>query len=123
MVLAHQSERLVIILVAAVLLACTQCTTAASNQHLICKSVNDIFAEADSAAKHGINGTIPSNVVQGRPGKIGPAGPRGFPGPRGLKGDEGYVNYSNISKIVERKVCEGITEIAALSLSYSIAEE
>lgn len=94
-------------MISAVVFCLTMASTAASNHHLICKSVNDVFADSedDHAAKG--NGTTLRTGAQGRPGKVGPVGPRGLPGARGLKGEAGTVDYNNISEIVERKVCEG----------------
>lgn len=88
-------------------------TTMATNQHLICKSVNEVFSDG-VGGNYGVrNDTQQRNVVQGKPGKRGAVGPRGFLGSRGLKGDAGNVDYNNISNIVERKVCQGLGTIAS----------
>lgn len=75
----------------------------ALNQHMICKSVDDVFTDTSSFP----NGPSGHKTVQGLPGKRGEIGRTGDPGLQGLKGEPGYVDYNNISDVIVRKVDEG----------------
>ena len=80
-------------------------TTFATQKHLICKSVDDVFVEHNG-------GRHDSQVMRGRsfPGKQGPKGERGEYGPPGIPGRPGInasVDDDMISKMIESKIRQG----------------
>lgn len=92
-------------------------STLASNQHLICKSVEDVFSETAGQNENTRSETASLRAQCGQ-NMTGPAGPRGLRGPRGRKGDAGQVDYDNISNIVDGKLCEGWNHICSFSLGH-----
>ena len=76
-----------------------------TQQHLICKNVENVFADTHDTR------TVPqSGIIQGSPGKRGPPGGKGDRGPPGIQGRPGTaasVDYEKISGMIDEKYGQG----------------
>ena len=76
-----------------------------TQQHLICKNVENVFADARDV---GI--VTQSRGIQGSPGKRGPPGNKGDLGPPGIQGRPGTpasVDYERMSEMIDEKYGQG----------------
>ncbi|XP_039269123.2 uncharacterized protein LOC120344100 [Styela clava] len=76
----------------------------AQSQHMICKNVNDVFAEDENDSIPS-RGSAHSRRFQSLPGKRGPKGERGEIGMHGVKGQQGesgIVDYQKVNATVEQ---------------------
>lgn len=83
---------------------CLLTLVSSDQQHLVCKTVEDVFTEHDGREMSG------PTRLQGRPGKIGPPGIRGIPGVPGIPGPSGalaIVDYDRINQVLSEKVVSG----------------
>ena len=85
-----------------------------TQQHLICKNVENVFADARDV------GSVPqSRRIQGSPGKRGLPGSKGDQGPPGIQGRPGTpasVDYERISEMIDEKYGQGSSFTLILQL-------
>ena len=76
-----------------------------SQEHLICKRVESVFADTQH------DRTVPhSRRIQGSPGKRGPTGgkgDRGLPGVKGEPGSPAIVDYEKIHEAINETIRRG----------------
>lgn len=81
------------------------CLPILGTQHMVCKTMDDVFATNE--ARLGDQ----ARQFQGRPGKQGPPGVKGTQGVQGPRGAPAIVDYQRISEILEQKIRQEVRKL------------
>lgn len=94
---------------------CLSNLVSCDQQHLVCKSMDDVFTEYDDGSEMSSR----PRTLQGSPGKRGPPGIPGPPGVTGPPGAPEIVDYDRINRFITEKVDSGIENSCSLCSKQS----